>query len=184
MECLQKKLADEEQTRNTEARLNRTKPLDELEEQKATLECQIKENKSLIEDENTSSSEREAVEARNEEGEKELAGLNQQIQEREKARHWREKIKEIFTKHGFTITAVVTAVGLTIGVIVDKLTTGVSSVTKAIGNGVKDLSKKDRLHSPRPAGSDRELCVSHGRSGYLISWQKRLASYPFCWRRS
>ena len=35
-----------------------------------------------------------------------------------------------------------TAVGLTVGVIVDKLTTGVSSVTKAIGNGLKDLGKK------------------------------------------
>ena len=46
---LQRKLADKEQKRNaTEARLNRTKPLDELQEQKATLERQIKENKSVI----------------------------------------------------------------------------------------------------------------------------------------
>ena len=35
-----------------------------------------------------------------------------------------------------------TAVGLTIGVIVDKLKTGVSSVTRAIDNGLKDLGKK------------------------------------------
>ena len=65
VERLQRKLPDEEQKRNaTEARLNRTKPLDELEEQKPTLERQIKENKLVIEDENTSPSEREAAEAR------------------------------------------------------------------------------------------------------------------------
>ena len=53
--------------------LNRTKPLDDLEDQKATLERQIEENKRVIEDENTSPSDREAAESRNEEGEKELA---------------------------------------------------------------------------------------------------------------
>ena len=140
VERLQRKLADKEQKRNaTEARLNRTKPLDELKEEQETLERQIKENKRVIEDENTSPSEREAAQARNEEGEEELARLNQQIQEREKARPLRERIKEVFKKYGFTVTAVITAVGLTIGVIVDKLTTGVGSVTKAIVNGLKDL---------------------------------------------
>ena len=59
VERIQRKLADEEQKRNaTEARLNRTKPLDDLEEQKATLERQIEENKRVIEDENTSPSDR------------------------------------------------------------------------------------------------------------------------------
>ena len=86
MERLQRKLADEEQKRNTiEARFNSTKPLDALKEEKETLERQIKENKRVIEDENTSPSEREAAEARNEEEEEEMARLNQQIQEREKA---------------------------------------------------------------------------------------------------
>ena len=42
-----------------EAGLNRTKPLDELQEQKATLERQIDEDKRVIADENTSPSERE-----------------------------------------------------------------------------------------------------------------------------
>ena len=124
------------------ARLSSTKPLDELEEQKATLERQIKENTRVIEDENTSPSEREAAEARNEEGEEELVRLNQQIQEREKDLPFRERIKEFFKKHGFTVTAVLFAVGTTIGVIVDKLTNGVKSITKMIGNGLKDLGKK------------------------------------------
>ena len=68
MERLQKKRDAEVQKRNTiEARLNSTKTLDELEEQKATLERQIKEDKRVIEDENTSPSEREAAQANLEE---------------------------------------------------------------------------------------------------------------------
>ena len=100
MERLQKKLADEEQKRTaTEARLNSTKPLDELEEQKATLERQFKENKRVIEDENTSPSEREAAEARNEGGEEQLTRLNQHIQEREKARPWRERESRRYSRN-------------------------------------------------------------------------------------
>ena len=76
----QKIFDDEKQKEKTlEARLNRTKSLDELEEQKATLKHQIEEDKRVIEDENTSPSEREAAEARNEEREEELARLDSQI---------------------------------------------------------------------------------------------------------
>ena len=96
VERLQKTFADEEQKRIAiEPRLNSTKPLGELEEQKATLERQIKENKRVIEDENTSPSEREAAEAPNKEGKEELARLNQQIQERE-ALPLRERVKNVF----------------------------------------------------------------------------------------
>ena len=94
MERLQKKLDDEKQKRNaTEARLNRTKSLDDLEEQKETLKHQIEENRQVIQDENTSPSETEAAEARVEQGEEELARLYSQIQQREEALPWRERIK-------------------------------------------------------------------------------------------
>ena len=106
VELLQRTLADKEQRRNAiEERLNRTKPLDELEEQKATLKRQIEEDKRVIEDENTSPSKRQAAEARNEEREGELARLDPQINEREEAIPWRERTKEFFKKHGFTVTA-------------------------------------------------------------------------------
>ena len=143
MERLQKKRAAEEQTRNAiEAGLNRTKTLDDLKEQKATLERQIEEDKRVIEDENTSPSEREAAEARNTEREEELARLDPQVQEREKALSLRERAKNIFKKYGFTVTAVLLAVGTTIGVVVCKLTKGIESVTNRVSNGLQELGKK------------------------------------------
>ena len=76
----QKILDDEKQKERTlEAKLNRTKSLDELEEQKETLKRQIEEDKRVIADENTSPSEREAAKARVEEREEELARLDPQI---------------------------------------------------------------------------------------------------------
>ena len=54
----------------------------------------------------------------------------------------RERVKNIFKKYGFTVTAIVLAVSLTIGVIVDSLTSGLKSVAKGVGNGLKDLGKK------------------------------------------
>ena len=99
VERLQKKRVDEEQKRNAiEEKLNRIKPLDDLKEQKQTLERQIEEDKRVIEDENTSPSEREAAEARNTEREEELARLDPQIQEREKALPWRQRLKNVFKK--------------------------------------------------------------------------------------
>ena len=184
VERLQRKLADEEQKGNTiEARLNSTNPLDDLEEQKVTLERQIEENKRVTENENTSPSEREAAEARNEEGEEELARLNQQIQAREKARPWRERIKEVFKKYGFTVTAVVTAVGLTIGVIFDKLTTGVSSVTKVVGNGLKYLGKKIGSILPGLGARLLALCFTQPvRLSHFLA--KMLGFLSFSWRHS
>ena len=51
---------------------------------------------------------------------------------------FREKIKEISKKHGFTIATIVSAVGLTIGVLFKNLKDGASAAT----NGIKDVSKK------------------------------------------
>ena len=91
------------------------KTLDDLREQEAELERQNEEDKRVIEDENTSPSERAAAEARVEERQ-ELARLRTQIQERDLP--LRERIKEIFKKYGFTVTAILLAVGTTIGVAV------------------------------------------------------------------
>ena len=77
-----------------EAGLNRTKPLDELEEQKETLKRQIEEDKRVIADENASPSDREAAEARVEEREEELARFDPQIEEREEALPLRKRVKK------------------------------------------------------------------------------------------
>ena len=132
---LQRKLTSEEQKIKTlEENLN------VLREQEADLERQNEEDKSVIEDENTSPSKRAAAKARVEEREEELARLPTQIQERDLP--LRERIKEIFKKYGFTVTAVLLAVGTTIGVVVSSLTKGLKSVAKGVGNGLQELGKK------------------------------------------
>ena len=50
----------------------------------------------------------------------------------------RERLKELFKKHGFTVATVVTAVGITIGVLAKILANGASATT----NGIKTVGKK------------------------------------------
>ena len=50
----------------------------------------------------------------------------------------RERLKDLFKKHGFTLATVVTAVGITIGVIAKILADGVSDAA----NGIKTVGKK------------------------------------------
>ena len=54
----------------------------------------------------------------------------------------KDRIKEIFKKHGFTAVAVITAVSVVIGVIVSNLKKGLTTLGKGLGNGLKDIGKK------------------------------------------
>ena len=54
----------------------------------------------------------------------------------------RERLKYIFKKYGFTVFAVLSAVGVIIGVIVSNLSKGLSALGKGVGNGLKTLGKK------------------------------------------
>ena len=82
----------------TEARLNRTKQLDALDEEKATLKRKIEEDRHIMNDENSSPQERMAAGVRFSENTNELARLEPQIQEREEALPLREQVKNIFKK--------------------------------------------------------------------------------------
>ena len=84
----------------TEARLNRTKPLDELDERYETLKRENVEDQRVIDDENATSSDKQAAAARMEERREELERLEPQIQEREEALPLRERVKNIFKKYG------------------------------------------------------------------------------------
>ena len=48
----------------------------------------------------------------------------------------------IFEKHGFTVVAVLTAVGAVIGAIIANLKHGLATLGKGMGNALKDLGKK------------------------------------------
>ena len=54
----------------------------------------------------------------------------------------RERVKAIFKKYGFTVFAVVSAVGVVIGVIVSNLSKGLNKLGKGVGNGFKTIGKK------------------------------------------
>ena len=64
----------------------------------------------------------------------------------------RDRIKEVFKKYGFTAFAVLSAVGVVIGVIVANLKSGVQTLGKGIGGGPsvkawRDTARNDRCNS-------------------------------------
>ena len=54
----------------------------------------------------------------------------------------RDRVKSIFKKYGFTVFAVVSAVGLVIGVIVNNLKKGLTRLGKGVGGALKNIGKK------------------------------------------
>ena len=75
-----------------------------------------------------------------EEGENKVETARERVNER--LLSLRDRVKEIFKKHGFTVVSVMTAIGVVIGVIVSNLKAGLSKVAKGIGDGMKALGKK------------------------------------------
>ena len=122
--------------------INTTKTLEDLKEQESVLQRQNAEDQEIIQDENASQSEiasaRERVEERNEE----LARLQTQIEERERTRPLLERVKEIFKKYGVTVTSIVLAAGVTIGVVVSSITKGLKATGKTLGKGLKNIGAK------------------------------------------
>ena len=116
-----------------ESRLNDTRTLDELKEQEAELQRQNEEDKAVIDNEDASPSDKQAVEGRVEERQEELARLRMQIDERERALPLCGRVKEIFKKY---------APGVTIGAVIGALTNALRATSKALGKGRKDVGSK------------------------------------------
>ena len=68
-----------------------------------------------------------------------LEAENERIEERMSLR---DRVKLIFKKYGFTVFAVVSAVGLVIGVIVSNRQKGLTSLGKGVGGALKTIGKK------------------------------------------
>ena len=122
------------ETRKNElaAKKDALKPLDELKQQAEELETRITEDKRVIEDENTSPSERAAAEARIAENEAELERVNTEIEVRERQRPLLERVKDIFKKYGWTLQAVALAVGIVLSALALAATNGLKAGTKAM----------------------------------------------------
>ena len=80
------------------------------------------------------------AEARVVEGERQVESARSKVNER--LLSLRDRLREIFKKYGFTAFAVLTAVGMVIGVIVSNLKAGLTKVAKGVGNGLKELGAK------------------------------------------
>ena len=140
---LQRQYETQRQKRDTtEATLNRTKPLDELEREREELKRKIEEDRLIMNDKDATPQQRMVAGERFSENTDELARLDPQIQEREQELPLRERVKNIFKKYGWTLQAVALAVGIVLSALALAATNGLKAGTKAIGNGLKDIGQK------------------------------------------
>ena len=84
----------------------------------------------------------ENIDADIEEQQNEISRLEAENEIIEERMSLRDRVKLIFKKYGFTVFAVVSAVGLVIGVIVNNLKKGLTSLGKGVGGALKNIGKK------------------------------------------
>ena len=120
------KTAEEITEANKEEIARREKKISQLQENRKTATEAQKENR----DHNINEQQKQIDE---------LEGENEEIEERMSLR---DKIKTIFKKYGFTITAVISAVTVVISVLVSNLKKGLTTLGKKLGGGLKDVGKK------------------------------------------
>ena len=92
--------------------------------------------------ETASGNQREQIDANIEAQQNEISRLEAENERIEERMSLRDRVKLIFKKYGFTVFAVVTAVGLVIGVIVSNLQKGLTSLGKGVGGALKTIGKK------------------------------------------
>ena len=92
--------------------------------------------------ETASENQREQIDANIEEQQNEISRLEAENEIIEERMSLRDRVKLIFKKYGFTVFAVVSAVGLVIGVIVSNLKKGLTSLGKGVGAALKNIGKK------------------------------------------
>ena len=112
--------------RNREEMTRRENKIDEL-------------NDSL---ETASVNQREQIYANIDQQQNEISRLEAENERIEERMSLRDRVKAIFKKYGFTVFAVVSAVGLVIGVIVSNLKKGLTSLGKGVGGALKNIGKK------------------------------------------
>ena len=168
-------------------RLNNTKHLDELNERINELNRQNEEDLAIIQDENTTPSEREAAEARTAERTEKRDRLQTQVDERESAMPLRERVREIFKQHGLTITAILLAAGVTIGAVVGEITNALKSMGNQLANGLKTVGAKAASALPGLIGTIVSfLFKTAGQAiGYLAehTWLLILAAVVFIFEK-
>ena len=92
--------------------------------------------------ETASENQREQIDTNIEEQQNEISRLEAENEIIEERMSLRDRVKAIFKKYGFTVFAVVSAVGLVIGVIVSNLKKGLTSLGKGVWGALKTIGKK------------------------------------------
>ena len=92
--------------------------------------------------ETASEIQKEQIDADIEEQQNEISRLEAENERIEERMSLRDRVKAIFKKYGFTVFAVVSAAGLVIGVIVNNLKKGLTSLGKGVGGALKNIGKK------------------------------------------
>ena len=128
----------------------------------------IREDEEIANNENEQPSVRERAREKIAEKLEQIDALENERDELEEGVSLREKVKNIFKKYGFTVTAVFLAVGTVIGVIVNSLTKGLKSVATGVGNGLKELGKKIAGILPGLIGAIVSFIFK--TAGYVISF--------------
>ena len=122
--------------------VNRTKPLNDLEEQYETLKRENEADRKVADDDNATESEKQAATARIIDREEEMERLAPQIRAREEPLPLRERIKNIFKKYGWTLQAVALAVGVVLSALALAGLKGLKAGTKAVAQGLKTIGQK------------------------------------------
>ena len=110
------------------------------EEEITRREKKIDELKASLE--TASENQRENIIADIEQQQSEISRLEAENEIIEERMSLRDRVKLIFKKYGFTVFAVVSAVGLVIGVVVSNLQKGLTSLGKGVGGALKNIGKK------------------------------------------
>ena len=127
---------------NNKLGIKARKPLEELEQEKAELEKRRAEGQRVLDDENASPSDIEAAKKQVEQADRALERINADIEGEEENLPLRERVKNIFKKYGWTLQAVVLAVGLVLGALALAGLNGLKAGTKAVGQGLKAIGQK------------------------------------------
>ena len=114
------------------------KPLDQLEQEIKKLEHIIAEDRQLVDDENTSMSERFRANVRLLANEDELRRANAELEAREIRKPLLERVKDVFKKYGWTLDAFFIAVGVILGAIALATKKG----TKVISQKLNDVKQQ------------------------------------------
>ena len=111
-----------------------------IEEEKTRREKKIEELNASRE--TASEKQIEQIDANKEEEQNEISRLDAEKERIEERMSLRDRVKLIFKKYGFTVFAVVSAVGLVTGVIVNNLKKGLTSLGQRVGGALKNIRKK------------------------------------------